>query len=60
MESDHRRQVLWSGRRDPRSSRLWDYDARLLAEGERESLSSLARTGRVGLTGAQLLKTDAF
>jgi glutathione S-transferase len=39
---------------------LWDYDARPLAPGERESLSSLARTGRVGLTGAQLLKTDAF
>jgi glutathione S-transferase len=39
---------------------LWDYDARPLAEGERESLSSLARTGRVGLTGAQLFKTDAF
>ena len=39
---------------------LWDYDARPLAEGERESLSSLARTGRVGLGGAQLFKTDAF
>jgi len=39
---------------------LWDYDARPLAEQERQSLSSLARTGRVGLTGAQLLKTDAF
>ena len=39
---------------------LWDYDARPLAEGERESLASLARTGRVGLTGAQLFKTDAF
>jgi glutathione S-transferase len=39
---------------------LWDYDARPLAQGERESLSSLARTGRVGLTGAQLFKTDAF
>jgi glutathione S-transferase len=39
---------------------LWDYDARPLAQGERESLSSLARTGRVGLTGAQLVKTDAF
>src|ERR1700749_438397 len=33
---------------------LWDYDARPLARRERESLSSLARTGRVGLTGAQL------
>jgi glutathione S-transferase len=39
---------------------LWDYDARPLAQGERESVSSLARTGRVGLTGAQLFKTDAF
>ncbi|MCP1849445.1 MULTISPECIES: glutathione S-transferase family protein [unclassified Bradyrhizobium] len=39
---------------------LWDYDARPLAEHERASLSSLARTGRVGLTGAQLFKTDAF
>jgi glutathione S-transferase len=39
---------------------LWDYDARPLEEQERESLSSLARTGRVGLTGAQLYKTDAF
>jgi elongation factor 1-gamma len=39
---------------------LWDYDARPLAEHERRSLSSLARTGRVGLTGAQLFKTDAF
>ena len=39
---------------------LWDYEARPLAQGERESLSSLARTGRVGLTGAQLFKTDAF
>ena len=39
---------------------LWDYDARPLAEGERQSLAGLARTGRVGLTGAQLFKTDAF
>jgi glutathione S-transferase len=39
---------------------LWDYDARPLAQGEHESLSSLARTVRVGLTGAQLFKTDAF
>jgi glutathione S-transferase len=39
---------------------LWDYDARPLAEHELQSLSSLARTGRVGLTGAQLFKTDAF
>ena len=39
---------------------LWDYDARPLAEQERQSLSSLARTGRVGLTGAKLFKTEAF
>src|SRR5215510_4285825 len=39
---------------------LWDYDARRLAEQERQSLSSLARTGRVGLTGAKLFKTDGF
>jgi elongation factor 1-gamma len=39
---------------------LWDYNARPLAQGEREFLSFLARTGRVGLTGAQLFKTDAF
>jgi len=39
---------------------LWDYDARPLAQHERQSLSSLARTGRVGLTGAPLFKTDAF
>ena len=39
---------------------LWDYDARPLVEQEREALSSLARTGRVGLTGAKLFKTDAF
>lgn len=39
---------------------LWDYDARPLAEQERESLSSLVRTGRVGLAGAQLVKTEGF
>src|SRR5215471_16749881 len=39
---------------------LWDYDARPLAEQERQSLSSLVRTGRVGLAGAQLFKSDAF
>jgi glutathione S-transferase len=39
---------------------LWDYDARPLAEQERQSLSSLVRTGRVGLAGARLFKTDAF
>src|SRR5713101_735201 len=39
---------------------LWDYDARPLVEQERESLSSLVRTGRVGLAGAQLVKTEGF
>src|ERR1700749_1581560 len=39
---------------------LWDYDARPLADGERGALSSLARTARVGLTGAKLFKTEAF
>ncbi|WP_342739573.1 glutathione S-transferase [Bradyrhizobium sp. B117] len=39
---------------------LWDYDAHPLAEHERSSLSSLARAGRVGLTGSRLFKTDAF
>ena len=39
---------------------LWDYDARPLAEPERQSLSYLVRTGRVGLAGAKLFKTDAF
>jgi len=37
---------------------LWDYDARPLADNERDT--AIARTGRVGLTGAQLFKTDAF
>src|SRR6201987_3799642 len=39
---------------------LWDYDARPLEEQERQSVSSLVRNGRVGLTGAKLFKTDAF
>jgi len=39
---------------------LWDYDAHPLAEHERQSLSYLERMGRVGLTGVQLFKTDAF
>jgi elongation factor 1-gamma len=39
---------------------LWDHDARPLADAERQSLSGLARAGRVGLTGRQLFKTDAF
>lgn len=39
---------------------LWDYDAHPLADQESSAYSSLARTGRVGLTGAQLFKTEAF
>ncbi|MFN5722152.1 MAG: hypothetical protein ACK463_47840, partial [Bradyrhizobium sp.] len=39
---------------------LWDYDAHPLTEQERTAMSALARTGKVGLTGAQLFKTDAF
>jgi glutathione S-transferase len=39
---------------------LWDYDARPLTERDRQSLSSRARTGRVGLTAVKLFKTDAF
>ena len=66
LEGDHRRTFLRRGRRGQGCSAkelrdwLWDYDARPLAEQERQSLSSLARTGRVGLTGVKLLKTDAF
>jgi glutathione S-transferase len=37
---------------------LWDYDARPLGDDERDS--TIVRTGRVGLAGAQLFKTDAF
>jgi hypothetical protein len=39
---------------------LWDYDARPLNEDEQRALSSFARTGRVGMTGARLFKSDAF
>jgi glutathione S-transferase len=39
---------------------LWDFDARPLAEQEADAYSSIARTGRVGLTGARLFKTEAF
>src|SRR6516165_1977358 len=39
---------------------IWDYDARPLDEQERQTLLSLVRTGRVGLTGAKLVKTEAF
>lgn len=39
---------------------LWDDDARPLNEDEQRALSSFARTGRVGMTGAQLFKSDAF
>jgi glutathione S-transferase len=37
---------------------LWDYDAHPLADGDRNPTT--ARTGRVGLAGATLFKTDAF
>lgn len=39
---------------------LWDYDARPLNEDEQRAFSSFARTGRVGMTGARLFKSDAF
>jgi len=39
---------------------LWDYDARPLSTEERDASAGLARTGRVGMTGAQLFKTEAF
>jgi glutathione S-transferase len=39
---------------------LWDYDARALSAEEQGDLSSVARTGRVGMTGARLFKSDAF
>jgi glutathione S-transferase len=39
---------------------LWDYDARPLSEEEQGAVSSFARTGRVGMTGARLFKSDAF
>ena len=39
---------------------LWDYHARPLTGEEHQIYSSIARTGRVGLKGARLFKTDAF
>jgi len=39
---------------------LWDFDARPLAPGEQDKLGELVRTGRVGMTGARLFKSDAF
>jgi glutathione S-transferase len=39
---------------------LWDYDACPLSEKEQGAFSSFARTGRVGMTGARLFKSDAF
>ena len=39
---------------------LWDYDARPLSEEEQSDFSSFARTGRVGMKGARLFKSDAF
>lgn len=39
---------------------LWDYDARTLSLEEKEQLSAVRRTARIGLDGATLFKTDAF
>jgi glutathione S-transferase len=39
---------------------LWDFDARPLSEAEYAEHASLARTGRVGMKGTKLFKTDAF
>lgn len=39
---------------------LWDYNAAPLAAYEWHAYSPLARTGRVGLTGERLFKTEAF
>jgi glutathione S-transferase len=39
---------------------LWDYDARPLTQGELGDPSPLARTGRIGMKGVRLFKTDAF
>ncbi|MCJ9699872.1 MULTISPECIES: glutathione S-transferase [unclassified Bradyrhizobium] len=39
---------------------LWDYNAAPVASYEWHAYSPLARTGRVGLTGERLFKTEAF
>jgi glutathione S-transferase len=39
---------------------LWDFDARPLSEAELAEYASFARTGRVGMKGTRLYKTDAF
>jgi elongation factor 1-gamma len=39
---------------------LWDFDARPLQTGERESHAATARAGRVGFKGGTLIKSDAF
>lgn len=39
---------------------LWDYDAAPVVPHEMHAYSPLARTGRVGLTGERLFKTEAF
>lgn len=39
---------------------LWDFDARPLTQADLAEHSSLVRTGRVGMKGARLYKTDAF
>lgn len=39
---------------------LWDYDARELADGDKEALSNFGREAVMGFTGVKLYKTDAF
>jgi glutathione S-transferase len=39
---------------------LWDYDARPIGEDEKAKLASSRRTGRIGMKGQELFKTDAF
>ncbi|MGD1934794.1 MAG: glutathione S-transferase family protein [Candidatus Phaeomarinobacter sp.] len=39
---------------------LWDYDARLLDENEKAELRDIAREAKMGFTGVNLYKTDAF
>lgn len=39
---------------------LWDYDARPLDESEKAGLGDIAREAKMGFTGVNLYKTDAF
>lgn len=39
---------------------LWDYDARELADGDKETMSDFGRDAVMGFTGVKLYKTDAF